>query len=98
MEIHFKRVKQFVSTIVLLLFFITSQFVKAQTSVFYYDDGNKTFPNNQVVKLLEASNKDIYLLGKIADNKYQDTKPFLIRVDKKANLLSQKILSFHLIQ
>ena len=93
MEIHLKRQKQFISTIALLLLFITSQFAKAQISVFYYDDGNETYKNNQVIKLLEASNKDIYLLGKAADNKYQEITPLLIRVDKKANLLFQKIIS-----
>ncbi len=92
MDIHFITKRKHFAIITLLLFLIISQFAKAQTSIFYYDDGNKNYPNNQVVKLLEAQNKDIYLLGKSSDKKYQDINPYLIRVDKKGNLLSKKLI------
>ena len=92
MDIHFTTGKKHFAVITLLFFLIISQFTKAQTSVFYYDDGNKNYPNNQVVKLLEAQNKDIYLLGKASDKKYQEINPYLIRVDKRGNLLSKKLI------
>lgn len=92
MKLYTIRKKKCLAIIALFVFINISYTVKSQTSIFYYDNVNKAYPNNQIVRMLEAPNKDLYLLGKISDSKYQESKPSLIRVDKKGNLLKKKIL------
>ncbi|RLD60950.1 MAG: hypothetical protein DRJ01_08795 [Bacteroidetes bacterium] len=92
MKLYIDRKKNCLAIIALLIFINISHLAISQTSVFYYDNQSKAYPNNQIVRILEASNKDLYLLGKISDSKYQVNKPSLIRLDKKGNFLKRKIL------
>ncbi|MBE9468195.1 MAG: hypothetical protein IMY72_07735 [Bacteroidetes bacterium] len=93
MKLYSVRKEKYLAIIALFVFINISQSAKSQTSVFYYDNLNKSYPNNQIVKLLESPNKDLYLLGKTSDSKYQINKPILMRVDKKGHFLSRKILA-----
>lgn len=62
----------------------------AQVGLFFYASTDAKFNNNKIVYLNEAPNKEIYLLSKLSDDKFQNSKPGFMRVDKKGNKLFEK--------
>lgn len=76
----------------IICFFICSSNVFAQTGIFYYSNKNINYPNNKILSLAEANNKEIYVLGKSSSLNYDANVPYFSRLDKKGNLLVQKNL------
>ncbi|MCK4663669.1 MAG: hypothetical protein KAT68_12435 [Bacteroidales bacterium] len=89
--IHIYHIKFIRNTFIVFLIFLYNLSL-CQTGIFYFSNNSDKYPNNKFINLLEASNKEIYLLGKVSDKDYKISQAHFTRLDKKGNLLLQKTL------
>lgn len=65
----------------------------SQTGVFYYTGLDKTFVHNNIVGIKEASNTELYLIGKASTLDYAKSVPYFGRLDKSGLPLMSKFYS-----
>lgn len=63
-----------------------------QTGLFYYANPSQKYVNNKLLSLTQSPNQEIYLLGKTSTATYEEAVPYFARIDKRGNLLVDKII------
>jgi len=65
----------------------------SQTGVFYFSDKLASANNNKIVDIVEISNAELCLLGKLTDKDYQNPEPFFLHLNKSGVKIKQTTLN-----